>query len=88
MDSRLAEKREKVSQASGSLITAALSLAGELVDSRSDAAPDESTINALTEKLSQCVDRDAAGRPQLTISLPNEDALKGLATTLARLLEN
>jgi len=85
---QLAEKREKVSQASGSLITAALSLAGELIDSRSDAPPDEAIVNKLTEKLSQCVDRDSEGRPQLTISLPNEDALKGLAATLARLLEN
>lgn len=85
---QLAEKREKVSQASGSLITAALSLAGELIDSRSSAAPDETVVNTLTERLSQCVDRDAEGRPQLTISLPNEEALRGLAATLARLLEN
>ena len=84
---RLSEKRDKVSQASGTLITAALSLAGELIGARSDTAPDEATVNKLTEKLSECVDRDAEGRPQLTISLPNEDALKGLATTLARLLE-
>ncbi|APZ95816.1 RNA polymerase-associated protein RapA [Fuerstiella marisgermanici] len=84
---RLAEKREKVSQASGSLISAALSLAGELIDSHSEKTPSETSVNALAEKLSQCVDRDADGRPQLTISLPNEDALKGLAATLARLLE-
>ncbi|MEZ6128073.1 MAG: DEAD/DEAH box helicase [Planctomycetaceae bacterium] len=84
---QLAEKREKVSQASGNLITAALSLASELIDSRSAAAPDETVVNRLTEKLSECVARDADGRPQLTISLPNEDALKGLAATLARLLD-
>ncbi|MEO1982731.1 MAG: DEAD/DEAH box helicase, partial [Fuerstiella sp.] len=83
---QLAEKKEKVSQASGNLITAALSLAGELVDSNSNRSPDEATISKLSDKLSECVDRDADGRPQLTISLPNEDALKGLATTLARLL--
>ncbi|MCP4786122.1 MAG: DEAD/DEAH box helicase [Fuerstiella sp.] len=85
---QLAEKRQKVSQASGNLITAALSLAGELIDSDSSRSPDEATISKLTDKLSECVDRDADGRPQLTISLPNENALKGLATTLARLLEN
>lgn len=85
---QLAEKREKVSQASGSLITAALSLVGELIDSRSAAAANESTVSKLTEQLSECVDRDAEGRPQLTISLPNEEALKALAATLAKLLES
>ena len=85
---QLAEKREKVSQASGSLITAALSLAGELIGNGSTKTPDDSAVVALTEKLSQCVDRDGEGRPQLTISLPNEDALKGLASTLAKLLDS
>lgn len=85
---QLSEKRDKVFQASGTLITAALSLAGELIGARSDAAPDEAIIIKLTEKLAECVDRDSEGRPQLTISLPNKDALKGLAATLANLLES
>ncbi|MEO2016974.1 MAG: DEAD/DEAH box helicase [Fuerstiella sp.] len=46
---QLAEKKEKVSQASGNLITAALSLAGELIDSNSSRSPDEATISKLTE---------------------------------------
>ena len=85
---RLAEKREKVSQASGQLITAALSLAGELIGNHTEKEPDDTVVNALTEKLSQCVDRDADGNPQLTIRLADENALKGLATTLARLLNS
>ncbi|MFK7817205.1 MAG: DEAD/DEAH box helicase [Planctomycetaceae bacterium] len=83
---QLAEKRAKVSQASGDLITAALSLAGELIDSNSSEPANEAMVSRLTDKLAECVDRDQDGRPQLTISLPNEDALKGLATNLARLL--
>jgi hypothetical protein len=85
---QLASKRKKVSEASGSLITAALSFAGELLSDDSQSPPDESKVNKLTEKLSECVDRDAEGRPQLTISLANEDALKGLASTLTRLLDS
>lgn len=84
----LANKREKVSQASGNLITAALSLAGELIESRSTTTADPSKVNKLAEKLAQCVDRDAKGRPQLTISLPNDESLKSLATTLAKLLDD
>ncbi|RMF37343.1 MAG: helicase, partial [Planctomycetota bacterium] len=84
---QLAEKRAKVSQASGQLITAALSLAGELIGGQARADPDTNMVNTLTERLLQCVDRDEAGRPQLTIQLPDEGALRSLAVTLARLLE-
>jgi superfamily II DNA or RNA helicase len=84
----LAGKREKISQAGGNLVTAALSLAGELIAGNADKLPDEATVNRLNDRLSECVDRDAEGRPRLTISLPDEAALKSLATTLARLLEN
>lgn len=84
---RLAGKREKVSAASGQLITAALSLAGELIGGDQPTAPSNETVDKLTAKLTQCVDRDEQGRPQLTISLPDESALKGLATTLAKLLD-
>lgn len=79
------ERREKVSVASGQLVTAALSLAGELV-SNGHAPPDEA-VQRLATRLSECVERDAAGRPQLKISLPDEASLTGLAKTLAQLLQ-
>ncbi|MEM8913229.1 MAG: DEAD/DEAH box helicase, partial [Planctomycetota bacterium] len=78
-------QREKVSQASGQLLTAALSLAGELVGG-GDPPPPEAKVRQLSEKLAQSVQRDDQGRPQLTISLDNDDTLKSIATTLARLL--
>lgn len=84
---QLAEKKQKISQASGTLVTAALSLAGELIGTTQKSPPSEETVNGLTEKLSQCVDRDEEGRPQLKISLPNDEALRGLAQTLAQLLD-
>ncbi len=83
---RLAERRQKVSVASGQLITAALSLAGELVGGDQAEAPPEEMVGRLTDRLGECVERDSEGRPQLTISLPDDQALRGLATTLARLL--
>lgn len=83
----LGAKREKVSAATGQLITAALALASEMFGGESE-APASETVDALTQKLSRCVGRDAEGRPQLTINLPNDEALKSLAVTLARLLQN
>jgi hypothetical protein len=85
---QLAQKREKLSAASGQLVTAALSLAGELIGNDGQAAPATETIDKLADKLAQCIERDSQGRPQLTISLPDDAALRGLATTLARLLES
>ncbi len=84
---RLQAQREKISAASGQLISAALGLAGELVGGSDARPPTEETVSKLTDRLSECVDRDDQGRPQITISLPDENALRGLATTLARLLE-
>ncbi|TWU37841.1 RNA polymerase-associated protein RapA [Novipirellula aureliae] len=85
---RLVEQREKVSAASGQLITAALSLAGELMSGPDTNPPAEESVVKLTERLSQCVERDEQGRPKLTISLADDTALRGLATTLAKLLDS
>jgi hypothetical protein len=83
---QLHARREKVADASGQLISAALSLAGELLGSQQSSPPDDEKVNQIANKLAQCVDRDSEGRPQLTIRLPSDDALKALATTLARFL--
>jgi len=80
------QRREKVSAASGHLVIAALSLAGEWLGGTDGPQPSEEKVNQLTERLSQCVERDEQGRPQLKISLTDDSALKGLAATLARLL--
>lgn len=80
-----AERRERVSFASGQLISAALALAGELIPTASKTV-DDGQVAALTTKLSECVNVDEQGRPQLTITLPDQSALKNLAQTLAKLL--
>lgn len=83
---RLANRKEKVSHASGSLVSAALSLAGELVGAGQTESPDEAKVQKLQDRLSECVDRDESGRPQLKITLADDGALRDLAKTLATLL--
>ncbi len=80
------QRRERVSAAGGQLLGAALQLVGELVTERDVPPPRPETVDQLTSSLSECVERDEAGRPQLKISLPDDAALRGLAETLARLL--
>lgn len=79
------KRREHVAQAGGQLLSAALSLAGGLVGD-THAEPDKEKVDMLSNKLSEAIERDEQGRPQLKISLPNDDALRDLAATLARLL--
>ena len=83
---RLAERRKKVSAATGELVTAALSLAGQLLDVGEGKQANESVVDGLATKLTESVDRDDQGRPQLTITLQDEQALRSLAGTLAKLL--
>ena len=80
------QRRERVSAASGQLLSAALQLVGELVVSKDAPRPSSEAVDQLSSSLSECVQRDASGRPQLTISLPDDNALRGLAETLALLL--
>ena len=83
---KLRARKESVSTATSNLVTAALTLAGELIPATGDSSPDEAMINTLTDRLSDCIDKDDQGRPQLTITLPDQESLRGLATTLAKLL--
>ena len=80
----LAERRTRVSESAGQLLTAAFTLLGDLLPK--PAAPDPQTTEALRTSLAQCVETDEAGRQKLTLTLPNGDALHVLADALARLL--
>ena len=66
---------------------AALSLAGNLLGGPDDKQVNEKTVDDLTSKLTESIDRDTQGRPQLTITLGDETALRSLAMTLATLLD-
>lgn len=88
--------REDISKATGDLVSAALSLAGNLLGGTPQVGdaehPSEPTpehiakVDCLTEKLSNTIETDEQGRPQLKITLPDQNALRSLADTLARLL--
>ena len=82
----LTERRERVAAAGGQLIGAALQMIDELVARPDRPAPDTTLVTQIQSGLTECVERDANGRPQLKISLPDDNTLGQLAQTLARLL--
>lgn len=77
-------RREKVAAAGGELLGAALHLVSQLLDSGNQPTP--AVVDAMTTNLRSCVDRDEQGRPQLKLTLPDDQALQSLAKTLAQLL--
>jgi hypothetical protein len=88
---RIHRHREDISKATGDLVSAALTLAGNLIGGPSDQSdqtcPQQvAKVDRLTEQLSKAMETDEQGRPQLTITLPNQDSLRTFATTLAKLL--
>jgi SNF2 family DNA or RNA helicase len=83
---QLKERRERVAAAGGQLVGAALQLVSELIAEQSRPAPDPTLVNRLRDGLSDSVERDGSGRPQLRLTLPDDEALSRFATTLAQLL--
>jgi hypothetical protein len=78
------ERREKVAAASGELLGAALQLVAQLLDNGARAS--EEAVSQVTNGLTDCVERDEQGRPQLKLTLANDEALQSLAQSLAKLL--
>jgi len=79
-------RRERVAAASGQLLGAAFSFLSELLP---DEAPNTQTkrmADSLKQRLTECVDKDDAGRLNLTVTLPGAADLDKLAESLARLL--
>ena len=81
-------RREGVATATGQLVGAALSLAGQLLQNDSTQEPSQDSVDLMTKQLSSMIETDAEGRPQIRISLPDQNALRDIATALARLLGN
>lgn len=82
----LRARREGIAAATGQLVGAALGLAGQLLDQPGGRPPDPEMVERINDQLSTLAEVDEAGRPRLSISLPDQDALRNLASTLARLL--
>ncbi len=83
---KLHQRREKVSEATGQLVTAALGLAGQLMGTAGRPPADPSQVDTLAARLAESMEVDEQGRPQLKITLPDQAALRGLAQSLAALL--
>lgn len=83
---RLNRQREQVAAAGGQLVDAALQLVGALVAGQQRPAPDDALVRKLRDGLAETAQRDAAGRPQLQITLPDDGALTRFAESLAQLL--
>jgi SNF2 family DNA or RNA helicase len=84
---RLTEsQRDRVAAAGGELLGAAFKLLGELVERTPTSPPSPELVASLRNGLGACVDEDQAGKPRLTVTLPDRGALDQLAQTLARLL--
>jgi hypothetical protein len=76
-----------VAQAGGQLLSAAFTFLGEMIPRGQESAATAETASALRARLEDCLERDEAGRPRLTVTLPDEAALDTLARSLASLLE-
>ncbi|HEV3416350.1 MAG TPA: helicase-related protein, partial [Pirellulales bacterium] len=79
-------RRERVAAAGGELLGAAFKLLGELISPADSAPPPQPLVADVRAGLGACVDEDGAGKPRLTITLPDKAALDNLAATLAKLL--
>lgn len=78
------QRRERVAAAGGELLGAALNLVSQLLDQGNQ--PDTEVVQQMASSLASCTDRDEQGRPQLKLTLPNDESLQSLAKTLAQLL--
>jgi hypothetical protein len=82
---QLTQRRERVAAAGGEMLGAVFSFLGELV-AKDAQPPAEGLVAQVRDRLGECIEEDPAGRPRLTVTLPDRGALDSLAQTLARLL--
>ncbi|MGE0760014.1 MAG: helicase-related protein [Pirellulaceae bacterium] len=85
---RLAAQRDRVAAAAGEMLGTAFRLLSELtVQAAGAEAPASERLAAdLKSRLTECIDWDGDGRPRLSVTLPNAQAVDNLARTLASLL--
>ncbi len=67
----LAERRERVAAAGGEMLGAVFNFLGELVAKDAAQPPAEGLVTQVRDRLGQCVEEDASGRPRLTVTLPD-----------------
>ncbi len=82
---RITEHRDRVAAAGGEMLGAVFNFLGELV-AQEQAPAAEPMVAEVRDRLAECVEEDSAGRPRLSVTLPDRRALDTLAQTLARLI--
>lgn len=80
---QLAERKARVEQAGGQLVSAAFTFLGEMMPG---AAASAEAVSAMQYGLEQCVQPNEDGTLSLNLKLPNAEALQTMAAALAKLL--
>jgi superfamily II DNA or RNA helicase len=83
---QVTEHRDRVAAAGGEMLGAVFNFLGELVCKDQAPSPSETLVSEVRSRLSECVEEDPAGKPRLSVTMPDRQALDALAQTLARLL--
>jgi SNF2 family DNA or RNA helicase len=85
-NARALADRQRVSEAGGQLLGAALDFLSEVLPVQPDTPASRALATDLKQRFSDSVDQGEDGKPRLTITLPDNAALDTLAESLARLL--
>ena len=80
------DRKQKIENAGGQLLGAAVNFIGEMFKGREDSEQTVQLAGAFKNKLSECLDRGEEGNLKLTIALPDEKALDDMAKSLARMV--
>ncbi len=80
-------RQEKVALAGGHLVTAAFAMLNELVPPREPTKASDRFAENIKERLAECFSKDERGRPQMTVTLPDNAALDSLVGALTRLMD-
>jgi superfamily II DNA or RNA helicase len=82
---RIADRKQRISEAGGQVLAAALRLLGELLPGP-ESGPGHGIGGVLRDQLAGALETDAAGRPVLKLTLPDRSALDDIARSLGSLL--
>lgn len=80
------EQQRKVAVAGGQMLTSAFQFLSELMPKGDDNPRSELYAAEIERKLASCLTQGEDGELQLTVNLPDKEALKSLSASLARLI--
>ncbi len=79
-------QREKVGLAGGKLMGAAFEFIGQMIPAVPQSAETDKLSKDLLQRFEQCIETDEQGRPQLTVTLPDQSSLESLAQSIAKMM--